>query len=143
MALAFHKKLNSFAIGETSKEMGTSRTRTQLMIRALCVIALLCLGFAHKAPQVFAAAIETAALQLPDGTYADLCVADKGIKHPIANPFCEACIVCASMVLPTPQSDEWLLGHFASVAHPWVFSATTLAGTLTPLARSRGPPRFS
>lgn len=113
------------------------------MIRILCVIALLCLGFAHKAPQLYAAPIETASLQLPDGSYADLCVADKGIKHPAANPFCEACIVCASMVLPAPQSEEWLLGHFASVSKPWVSSAATLAGHLAPLARSRGPPVFS
>jgi hypothetical protein len=123
--------------------MRAHRTNVQLMIRAVCVMALLCLGFAHKAPQFNAASIETAALQLPDGTYADLCVADKGIKHPIANPFCEACIVCGTMVLPSPDGGEWLLGHFASVAHPWVFSAATLAGSFAPLARSRGPPVFS
>ncbi|MBE1437567.1 hypothetical protein H4S14_001305 [Agrobacterium vitis] len=114
-----------------------------VLIRAFCVMALLCLGFAHKTPQVYAASIEAATLQLPDGTYADLCVAEKGIKHPVANPVCDACIISASTLLPTPNGGEWLLEHFASVAHPWVFSAATLAGSLTPLARSRGPPVFS
>lgn len=123
--------------------MRTSQPASRLIIRILCVIALLCLGFAHKAPQLYAAPIEAASLQLPDGSYADLCVADKGIKHPLANPFCEACIVCASMVLPEPQSDEWLLGHFASLSRPWVSSASALTGWLEPLPRSRGPPFFS
>lgn len=123
--------------------MGTSKSKTQWVMHAFCVIAFLCLGFAHKTPPLYAASIEAASLQLPDGSYADLCVAEKGTKHPAATPFCEVCIVCASMLLPAPDGREWLLVHFASLFNPWVFQTAGLAAHLTPLARSRGPPVLS
>lgn len=113
------------------------------LLRTLCAVAFLSLAFAHKPPQVMAAAFETVSLQLPDGTYADLCIGEAGTKHPLATQFCEACMLSASALLPTPDPHGWLLSSFASLRN----SAATPSDVPVALAvdrpRSRGPPSIS
>ncbi|MCM2474936.1 hypothetical protein HGO38_15750 [Rhizobium sp. CG5] len=113
------------------------------MLRTLCAVALLSLAFAHKPPQVMAAAFETVSLQLPDGSYADLCISEAGTKHPLINQFCEACMLSSTALLPTPDPNGWLLSSFASLQN----SAATASEIPVALAvdhpRSRGPPSIS
>ncbi|WP_084369083.1 hypothetical protein [Rhizobium sp. RU36D] len=98
-----------------------SRTSIERMIRILCVIALVCLGLAHK-PPAFAAnslsAAEIAALTLPDGTLPELCLpemhADGKTKPHAMGSDCEACRVTAVVVLPQP-SDEVGIRLVASI----------------------------
>ncbi len=82
----------------------------QWLVRALCAIALVFVGFAHQLPAAAANDLSPAALAqyvLPDGTLPTLCVTvtdDSGKEHgKIAhlNP-CEACRIGASVLLPQP-----------------------------------------
>ncbi len=78
------------------------------MVRILCALALLCVGFAHKVPVVDAAlsTSEIASYTLPDGTLPELCLPgqgddDKHSDHDLRTG-CEACRIAASIVVPTP-----------------------------------------
>ncbi|OCJ09268.1 hypothetical protein A6U87_10545 [Rhizobium sp. AC44/96] len=84
-------------------------TIVQWLVRMTCVIALLFVGFAHKAPGFGAttfAAAEFAEYVLPDGTLPILCLAEKAVDtqthHKMHAPGCEACRIGASVLLPTP-----------------------------------------
>lgn len=83
------------------------------MVRILCAVALLCLGFAHKAPVLAAPGgiplNEIAAYVLPDGTLPVLCITshDDGKSHPHEDgrgTGCEACRLNASVILPAPPA---------------------------------------
>jgi len=92
---------------------------TQWLVRILCAVALLLVGFAHR-PVVFAAEltpIELAQYRLPDGTLPVLCITERtpdGKEHSKAYmPGCEACRISAAAVLPTPPMD--ICEHLAVV----------------------------
>lgn len=85
------------------------------LLRILCAFALLSLSFAHKPPQVLAAAYATMSLQLPDGTYADMCIGDAATKYPMVRQLCEACLLASSALLPLPDEGAWLLSRFTSL----------------------------
>lgn len=79
------------------------------LVRILCAIALLCVGFAHKTPVSVTAipTAELAAYTLPDGSLPVLCLPEdgghgKGGGHDFGNG-CEACRITASTVLPLPS----------------------------------------
>lgn len=78
------------------------------LVRIICAIALLCVGFAHKTPVIESAIppVELAAYTLPDGTIPVLCLPsqdDSGKHHGHdRGPVCEACRITASIVLPAP-----------------------------------------
>lgn len=87
--------------------MRRSGSTLQVVVRALCVLALLAVGFSHRAPTIaypLLSAEEVAALTLPDGTLPELCLpgemddgkAQSGFAH------CEACLISASVLLPAP-----------------------------------------
>ena len=78
------------------------------LVRILCAIALLCVGFAHK-PVVVEAALapsEIAAYTLPDGTLPVLCLpgddGDGKTKSHDPGTGCEVCRLASSMVVPQP-----------------------------------------
>lgn len=112
-------------------------------VRFLCVLALLSLAFAHKPPQAMAAVFASASLQLPDGTYADLCVGDHGMKHSSANPQCEACRLSASVLLPAPDAGAWLKSVFASLANERTTRSQMRLALSVERPRARGPPGLS
>jgi hypothetical protein len=92
---------------------------TQWLVRILCAVALLSVGFAHR-PAVSAAEltpIELAQYRLPDGTLPVLCVTERtpdGKEHSKAYmPGCEACRISAAILLPTPPTD--ICEHLAFV----------------------------
>jgi hypothetical protein len=80
------------------------------MVRMLCVIALLCLGFAHRAPAVETGIppADTLSYMLPDGTVPVLCLPQhQDVTHHhdengTRTTGCEACRLGASVVLPAP-----------------------------------------
>ncbi len=117
--------------------------RATLLTRMLCAIAILSLGLAHKPPQVMAAAIETAALVLPDGTYADICLSDLAIKHPSATLYCEACVLAGSTLLPQPEAGAWLLSSFPSLYNAQKPEVAHLVQQAVERPRSRAPPVVS
>lgn len=93
---------------------------TQWLVRILCAVALLSVGFAHS-PAVSSAAeltaVELAQYRLPDGTLPVLCVTEKtpdGKEHSKAYmPGCEACRISAAALLPTPPTE--ICEHLAFV----------------------------
>ncbi|GLR22920.1 hypothetical protein GCM10007920_27080 [Ciceribacter naphthalenivorans] len=112
-------------------------------MRVLCAFAILSLAFAHKPPQVMAAAYESASLRLPDGTFADLCISDAAIKHPLVHQFCEACALASSTVLPLPDDGAWLLGLFASLENRLGEARSGGERRFILRQRARAPPAFA
>ncbi|MBP1851089.1 hypothetical protein [Rhizobium halophytocola] len=113
-------------------------------LRLVCAVALLSLGFAHRPPQLLAAIIETASLQLPDGSYADLCLGEKGTHIPgVPAGACEACMLGGQTCLPAPADDGFLIRHFVALANPLVSEAVADNATAIGQPRSRGPPSLS
>ncbi|MBB4234523.1 DUF2946 family protein [Rhizobium esperanzae] len=78
------------------------------LVRILCAIALVSVGFAHQAPAIAADPVDLAEYVLPDGTLPTLCVTvsddegKTGTDHRLHNHGCEACRISASTLLPPP-----------------------------------------
>jgi hypothetical protein len=93
--------------------MRNSVTRFEAwLVRSLCAIALVFIGFAHQAPAVAFDPTDPAQFAqfvLPDGTLPTLCVtvtdADgkTNTDHKFHNQGCEACRIGASVLLPAPS----------------------------------------
>lgn len=113
------------------------------MLRIVCAFALLSLAFAHKPPQVMAAAYATVSLQLPDGTYADICVGDTAAKHPLVSQYCEVCALAASALLPAPSGEGWLLSQFAGLLNDPAIATERPTVLSVERPRSRAPPVLS
>jgi hypothetical protein len=91
----------------------------QWIVRLICAIALLFIGFAHQ-PLVIATdagPIDLAEYALPDGTIPTLCLTftdDKGQKHDMVHQHgCEACRISASA--PSPLLADTRGEHVAFV----------------------------
>lgn len=119
---------------------------TRLLVRILCAIALLSVGFAHR-PAVSAAELtplELAQYRLPDGTLPVLCVTERtpdGKEHSKAYmPGCEACRISATILLPTPPTD--ICEHLAFVREDVVVarSETFRRQLYPPNSGPRAPP---
>lgn len=84
----------------------------QRIVRIICVLALLLVGFAHKPLMLANSQIplsEIAQYVLPDGTTPVLCLPSEDGKgthdqHAIGSG-CEACRLTASVLLPTPADE--------------------------------------
>ncbi len=131
--------------------MGRRRTTGwQVWVRMLCALALLAVGFAHRAPVATASTptdptIAYAAYVLPDGTLASLCETSdaKSADHKgpgQGNPGCEACRISASTVLPLPADTPGIpAGQPAERLTPGR-EAPSLPVIRTGNTRSRAPP---
>lgn len=113
-------------------------THAMKALRLFCAMVFLSLGFAHQTPAAIAASTQSSVYSLPDGTYADLCIADKGQAHD-RKADCEACRLAGTALLPEPGS-AWLIRDFA------IYRAAFRPHTLQHMnivldqPRSRGPP---
>jgi hypothetical protein len=118
------------------------------VMRTLCVLALLCLGFAHRVPAIESSvpAGDSLAYMLPDGTVPILCLPSLHSDashhdesgHP--RPGCDACRLCASLLLPTPTD---IVGISTREARPAVFITRRdqVHHQIFPVnALARGPP---
>ncbi|MBV2183422.1 MAG: hypothetical protein KUL88_02615 [Rhizobium sp.] len=88
--------------------MQDQRSSWQFVIRALCVVALLAVGFGHRTPALAFpqfSAEDAAAMTLPDGTLPELCLPVDGQagKGQFRAAPCDACVISASVLLPTPS----------------------------------------
>ena len=120
--------------------MSVRRWTASGLLRILCAFALLSLAFAHKPPQVMAAAYATMSLQLPDGSYADMCIGDAATKHPFVHQFCEVCSLASSTILPLPDDGVWLKGCFASLKNELREQRLAPQGQVNLRQRARAPP---
>ncbi|UJW73904.1 hypothetical protein [Rhizobium sp. SL42] len=122
------------------------KTKSQLMARILrifCAMVFLSLGFAHKPPQAMASPFLSASYQLPDGSFADLCVSDTAVKHDIGGTGCDVCRLHSMALLPTPDHDHWLISVFPSLVARLENTASRFVFKPVERPRSRGPPAFA
>lgn len=97
--------------------MGKTLSRTgQWLVRILCAVALLSVGFAHQ-PAVANTAepteFELAQYRLPDGTLPVLCITERTPDGKAYLPGCEACRIAAAALLPLPPTD--ILAHLGFI----------------------------
>lgn len=111
-----------------------------LMVRMLCVLALLFLGLGHKMPELRLATdpLELS-LQLPDGTAPDLCVPLGNSKVRISYPDCDACRLSASVILPQPPQLQEPLLRAAMTSYDQRHAAAIVAAVKRSQS-ARGPP---
>jgi len=126
----------------------SNRAKTiESVLRMVCAVLMLSLGFAHKPVQAAPVAAMDKSYRLPDGTFADICFehlpqnqSQHGKHEGGAILFCEACLLASSILLPTPLGDDGLTPNPASLenALPQEQEALTLSELRT--NRARGPP---
>ena len=82
------------------------------LIRLVCALALVLVGFSHKVPS-FAAApspTELSAYVLPDGTIPVICFSgqdeDGGSSCQLYGTGCEACLISSAAMLPLPLDSD-------------------------------------
>lgn len=122
---------------------------TQGLMRILCAVALMSIGFAHH-PAVASAAelppLELAQYRLPDGSLPIICTTEKtadgkqhGKTHMVG---CEACRISAAALLPHPPAE--VCDHLALVRQDMVEpeTATYRRQLHPPNCGPRAPPAF-
>jgi len=79
------------------------------LVRVLCAVALLSVGFGHRVPVLPVHDAYALAYVLPDGTVPSLCLTvdedgkTRGVQHD-AN-LCDACLIAGAVLLPHPGDD--------------------------------------
>lgn len=73
------------------------------MVRIICALSLLMIGFSHQ-PVTAAPALDKGAYELPDGTFSTLCTtSDTGSKQsPARSHACDACRLTNAVILSEP-----------------------------------------
>lgn len=129
--------------------MGTTMTArfktAATFLRIFCAVVLFSLGFAHQPLQAAPVDSYSEAYRLPDGTFADICsegghsLGDHG-KQPFAKPLCEVCLLSASVILPPPDDEAWLIGERTPLDNPLRQLFELSVSTAVERPKSRAPP---
>ncbi|RKE84949.1 hypothetical protein DFO46_1731 [Rhizobium sp. AG855] len=120
--------------------MKPTRKTATMILRILCAMVFLSVGFAHRMPTATAREALSVAYSLPDGTFADLCIADDAKKHANPSGDCEACRLAGAILLPSPPDHAWLLSSFASLGAVKAPEPPVRSAHLLDRPRLRGPP---
>jgi len=127
---------------------GSNRAKTiESVLRIVCAVLMLSLGFAHKPVQAAPVAAFDEAYRLPDGTFAEICSehlsqnqSQHGKHKGGAILFCEACLLASSILLPTPLGDDCLKPNPASLENALLRQQETVKRSDLRTNRARGPP---
>lgn len=122
------------------------------MMRIVCVIALLFVGFAHQAPVIRTSAgtVDVSQYVLPDGTLPIFCITDNdadddgqthGKMHMVHG--CDACQIGASVLLPEPADATGRPMQFVASATPRLEMHTFFRPLFPPNTGPRAPPLTS
>ncbi|MCV3766768.1 hypothetical protein [Rhizobium sp. TRM95796] len=115
------------------------------LLRLLCALLLVMLGFAHKPAPSIAGETPTGAIYaLPDGSIADICYGDDedGAKKHALGQGCDACRLAASTILPVVDVDMHVpKPDLQATVFAWDEAFQRLL--LPPSASPRGPPSRS
>jgi hypothetical protein len=121
----------------------------RMTVHAMCMFALLVVGFAHKIPSLSDAPLtpsEIVAYTLPDGTLPVLCISDQATtdqqqdhKHK-TNSGCEACRISASILLPAPADTVGLPAKFTLRQIFQRIEEPVVARIFSPNTSPRAPP---
>lgn len=127
---------------------------TVKLLRTLCAVLMLSLGFAHKPIVAVAAPVGAfdEAYRLPDGSFAEICAVHTDIpnshdtgkaNHPgTALPLCEACRLVTSILLPTPDTTSWARATSASLENTPVLYNALVHDVDRQRPKARAPPSF-
>ncbi|SCB61721.1 hypothetical protein GA0061105_12243 [Rhizobium aethiopicum] len=113
------------------------------LLRLICAIALMMVGFAHKPPPPVALQVQLAAYVLPDGQFPTFCLNDnaaqpeKGTVHDYG---CEACRLAGSIMVPEPPSVGAQAMVFATIARTIERQFQLQRAPYPPNSRPRAPP---
>jgi hypothetical protein len=114
--------------------------RAAIILRILCAMVFLSLGFGHRTPTAIAADLQSSVYALPDGTFADLCIDDDAQSPGTTKGHCEACRLAGALILPEPSDQSWLVSHFVSLGRIDLTNSTVRSQHLLDRPRLRGPP---
>ncbi|WP_276118232.1 DUF2946 family protein [Pararhizobium qamdonense] len=128
--------------------MARAGRQIRVAVRVLSALALLFLSFAHQ--PAFARQITpsiAAQYMLPDGTTGDICFSldgvngkDHGSSHQGLAPVCDYCRLSASVLLPAPAGEGYLVIRTAfHVSIPVEYAAVFVPNPRL-LPQSRAPP---
>lgn len=130
-----------------SEAMVLRNPRSMNMLRILCAMVFMSLGFSHQPVQAaWPADAFSEAYRLPDGSFADIC-ADHG--EPRTNgshreegtrPYCEACLLAASILLPPPAEGLGVPLQQAFLLNPPRIESLRVGFTALARPSSRAPP---
>lgn len=123
--------------------MRRSWFRWSVALRILCAVAFMSIGMAHKTPESYAGIERSQSYQLPDGSYADLCFGDHGVKHVTPSAPCDACRLVAGVLLPLPDLDAGLPSKSSSIDASKPLAAFVIVSVEIEAPRVRGPPNLS
>ncbi|MCV3739363.1 hypothetical protein OCK02_24680 [Rhizobium sp. TRM96647] len=95
----------SCAINTMSERYRVGIEPVKALVRILCAMALLLVGFAYQPPasaMIGDQSFASAAYVLPDGTIPDLCLSGDGShdEKPMAAMVCDACLIASAILLP-------------------------------------------
>lgn len=111
-----------------------------MILRIFCAMVFLSLGFGHRMPAASATVTQSSGYTLPDGTFADLCVAGKTKDHGEPVSGCEACRLAGAVILPKPTDETWLVNRTASLTDLPCHESNPGLVHLLEHPRLRGPP---
>jgi len=111
-----------------------------IILRVFCAMVFLSIGFGHRIPAALASDTQSAAYALPDGSFADICIADQGQKHATPTVDCDACRLASAVLLPEPTDQSWLINRFESLGVIDPSESVHGSGHLLEHPRLRGPP---
>lgn len=114
------------------------------VVRILCVLALVMLGFGHKPVNAPSVTEIYAAYTLPDGTLPTLCVTDDGSQSaPGKTPIwhgCEACRLAAAVLIAQPPEALALHVTYYTVPKAFARQLRMVKRLFPPSAAPRAPP---
>lgn len=120
----------------------------QWVMRLVCAMALLFVGFAHQVPAIEKAGIriDVAQYVLPDGTLPIFCITDNrdgSHKHRMLMEGCQACHINASILVPAPADLAGYAVNFARFVSLPVKPVGVFRPLFPPNTGPRAPPTFS
>ncbi|WP_428428808.1 hypothetical protein [Pararhizobium sp.] len=128
--------------------MAVAGRQWRMTVRVFSALALLFLSFAHQ--PAFARQITPAMAtdyMLPDGTIGDICFGLDGIEgkshgssHDALAPVCDYCRLSASIALPSPPGDGYLVLRVAALSDRKPDFPTIFVAQPRLLPQSRAPP---
>lgn len=114
------------------------------LLRLACVFALVMVGFAHKPVPAYPADPRLPAYELPDGTYASLCIDDHGTKpHGAKDYGCEACRLAGATLVPAPPSLDGIKIAFSGEVKVFERRQRLARALYPPSSGPRAPPACS
>ena len=119
----------------------------RIMLRTLCALALMLVGFSHQVPAYARSTlpVDIASFALPDGSLPDLCLPGDDDAHKgkaVFDTGCEACRIASAILLPAPSDTVGIaVRHDVAEEFPWTI--VTVARRLVPPNAAPHPSRSS